>query len=283
MQKQRIVRTAAALGMGALVAVALVWVGARDTVPSLTYNELLVLAGDMDAASSALQDWEASSGLANEVGESKAVSALEIVLERIAAEERRNSQSAAASEEGAAAEADGGEDAASSDAEEPGAESESTASSEASSSSAASSHAQSETHSASSSHTASSHPAASEASGAAASSSKTADELCDEKLAGYIRQIEQLQARSEKRLYSIMLSAYNDYMAKPANERNLVTKVSVVLSKSSELNKVQNECDAEFNQIVKEMRQTLRENGRDETLADEAERTYKQKKNAMNN
>ena len=38
---------------------------------------------------------------------------------------------------------------------------------------------------------------------------------------------------------------------------------------------------AEFAQIIKEMRQTLREYGRDETLADEAEKTYKKKKNAM--
>ena len=116
---------------------------------------------------------------------------------------------------------------------------------------------------------------------AASSRVPTADEICDEKLAGYVRQIEQLQARSERQLYQIMLSAYDEYMAKPESERGLVSKVSIVLSKSGELNRAQNQCDAEFAQIIKEMRQTLREYGRDETLADEAEKTYKKKKNAM--
>ena len=78
-----------------------------------------------------------------------------------------------------------------------------------------------------------------------------------------------------------MLSAYDEYMSKPESERGLVSKVSIVLSKSGELNRAQNQCDAEFAQIIKEMRQTLREYGRDETLADEAEKTYKKKKNAM--
>ena len=38
---------------------------------------------------------------------------------------------------------------------------------------------------------------------------------------------------------------------------------------------------AEFAQIMAAMRKTLRENGRDESIADEAEKTYKQKKNAL--
>ena len=92
---------------------------------------------------------------------------------------------------------------------------------------------------------------------------------------------QQLQARSEKRLYSIMLSAYSEYMSHPVEERNLVTKVSAVLSKSGELTAAQNQCDAEFAQIMAAMRKTLRENGRDESIADEAEKTYKQKKNAL--
>ena len=37
----------------------------------------------------------------------------------------------------------------------------------------------------------------------------------------------------------------------------------------------------EFAQIMAAMRKTLRENGRDESIADEAEKTYKQKKNAL--
>ena len=123
--------------------------------------------------------------------------------------------------------------------------------------------------------------AASAPSSTAASSAPTAEELCDQQVAEYIRQIERLQARSEKQLYSIMLSAYSEYMSHPVEERNLVTKVSVVLSKSGELTAAQNQCDAEFAQIMAAMRKTLRENGRDESIADEAEKTYKQKKNAL--
>lgn len=78
-----------------------------------------------------------------------------------------------------------------------------------------------------------------------------------------------------------MLSAYSEYMSHPVEERNLVTKVSAVLSKSGELTAAQNQCDAEFAQIMAAMRKTLRENGRDENIADEAEKTYKQKKNAL--
>lgn len=123
--------------------------------------------------------------------------------------------------------------------------------------------------------------AASAPSSTAASSAPTAEELCDQQVAEYIRQIERLQAHSEKQLYSIMLSAYSEYMSHPVEERNLVTKVSVVLSKSGELTAAQNQCDAEFAQIMAAMRKTLRENGRDENIADEAEKTYKQKKNAL--
>ncbi len=120
-----------------------------------------------------------------------------------------------------------------------------------------------------------------DASSEAADSTPTADEICDEKLAGYIQQLEQLQSRSEKQLYQIMLSAYDEYLSKPESERGLVSKVSIVLSKSGELNKAQSTCDAEFEQIIREMRQTLQEYGRDETLADDAEASYKEKKEAM--
>ena len=127
---------------------------------------------------------------------------------------------------------------------------------------------------------ASSH-AASEAAHTATNEMKTAEELCDEKLAECSQRIDQLQTRMKKKLYNILLSAYDDYMAYPAEDRSLVLKVSVVLSKSGQLTAAQNECDAEFNEIIAEMRQTLRENGRSEAPADEAVKTYKKKKNEM--
>ena len=245
MRNKRAGKAVAALAMGIVVAAGLVAVGAKESGPSLTYHELLVLAGDKTQAASAEQDLEAASGLPEAIGEEAvAVSELKEELEEIDAE---NSASSEAVPE-----------------EMP--ESEAAAASSVPSS-AAESHAVPE--------------AASVPSSTAASSAPTAEELCDKQVAEYIRQIEQLQARSEKRLYSIMLSAYSEYMSHPVEERNLVTKVSAVLSKSGELTAAQNQCDAEFAQIMAAMRKTLRENGRDESIADEAEKTYKQKKNAL--
>lgn len=275
MKKQALSRVAAALALSAVVAGGLALVGNRAEEPSLTYNELLVLAGDQSAASAALNELEAGSGLA-----SSSVSKVEEALARIFAAEygmgTPDSDEETPAESDSAASDSVTEEEAASDLEavieEISASASSADSSSASSAASASHPAESAAHS---------HAASSAAPSEAASRTPTADEICDEKLAGYIRQIEQLQSRSEKQLYRIMLSAYDEYMSKPESERGLVTKVSVVLSKSGELNKAQNECDAEFARIIKEMRQTLREYGRDETLADEAEKTYKQKKNAM--
>ena len=265
MRNKRAGKAVAALAMGIVVAAGLVAVGAKESGPSLTYHELLVLAGDKTQAASAEQDLEAASGLPEAIGEEAvAVSKLKEELEEIDAENSASSEavpeempeSAAASEESASAESTA-----------PEVSSASGAAASSVPSSAAESHAVSE--------------AASAPSSTAASSAPTAEELCDQQVAEYIRQIERLQARSEKQLYSIMLSAYSEYMSHPVEERNLVTKVSVVLSKSGELTAAQNQCDAEFAQIMAAMRKTLRENGRDESIADEAEKTYKQKKNAL--
>ena len=271
MKKQGMLRVAAALAMSAAVAGGLVFVGKRAEEPSLTYNQLLVLAGDENAASAALNELEAGSGLA-----SSSVTKVEEALAKIFAAEYGmgtpdSDQNALADADSAASDSVTEEEAAS----ELEAVIEEISASKAEAASAAASVEASSSHKA--------EPAAPSHSASEAASSRvpTADEICDEKLAGYVRQIEQLQARSERQLYQIMLSAYDEYMSKPESERGLVSKVSVVLSKSGELNRAQNQCDAEFAQIIKEMRQTLREYGRDETLADEAEKTYKKKKNAM--
>lgn len=270
MKKQGMLRVAAALAMSAAVAGGLVFVGNRAEEPSLTYNQLLVLAGDENAASAALNELEAGSGLA-----SSSVTKVEEALAKIFAAEYGmgtpdSDQNAPADADSAASDSVTEEEAAS----ELEAVIEEISASKAEAASAAASSHKAEP-------AAPSHSASGAVSEAASSRVPTTDEICDEKLAGYVRQIEQLQARSERQLYQIMLSAYDEYMAKPESERGLVSKVSIVLSKSGELNRAQNQCDAEFAQIIKEMRQTLREYGRDETLADEAEKTYKKKKNAM--
>lgn len=147
--------------------------------------------------------------------------------------------------------------------------------------SAASSHAAS-SHAASSSHsTASSHAASSSTSASASSGSSHTTETTDAKINAYVRRLRNLQKRSSKKLYQTASSAYSEYMEHPVEERNLALKVSIVLGKTMELTKLQSECDKEFKEIVTELRHYLRENGYDQSIADAAEKEYKEEKDAM--
>ena len=152
------------------------------------------------------------------------------------------------------------------------------ASSKSAAHSAASSHASSSSHSAASSH-ASSHAASSSTSASSGSSHTT--ETTDAKVNAYVRRLRNLQKRSSKKLYQTASSAYSEYMEHPVEERNLALKVSIVLGKTMELTKLQSECDKEFKEIVTELRQYLRENGYDQSIADAAEKEYKEEKDAM--
>lgn len=144
--------------------------------------------------------------------------------------------------------------------------------------SAASSHAASSSHSAASSHAASS---SSSHSTSASSGSSHTTETTDAKINAYVRRLRNLQKRSSKKLYQTASSAYSEYMEHPVEERNLALKVSIVLGKTMELTKLQSECDKEFKEIVTELRQYLRENGYDQSIADAAEKEYKEEKDAM--
>lgn len=148
------------------------------------------------------------------------------------------------------------------------------ASSKSAAHSAASSHASSSSHAAASSHAASSSTSAS-------SGSSHTTETTDAKINAYVWQLRNLQKRSSKKLYQTASSAYSEYMEHPVEERNLALKVSIVLGKTMELTKLQSECDKEFQEIVKELRQYLRENGYDQSIADAAEKEYKEEKDAM--
>lgn len=158
-------------------------------------------------------------------------------------------------------------------------------------SSAASSHAassKSAAHSAASSHAASSsyvssssHAASSSTSASASSGSSHTTETTDAKINAYVRRLQNLQKRSSKKLYQTASSAHSEYMEHPVEERNLALKVSIVLGKTMELTKLQSECDKEFQEIVTELRQYLRENGYDQSIADAAEKEYKEEKDAM--
>lgn len=159
--------------------------------------------------------------------------------------------------------------------------------SEAAASSAASSHAassKSAAHSAASSHASSSSHAASSSSSTSASVSSGSShitETTDAKINAYVRRLRNLQKRSSKKLYQTASSAYSEYMEYPVEERNLALKVSIVLGKTMELTKLQSECDKEFKEIVTELRQYLRENGYDQSIADAAEKEYKEEKDAL--
>ena len=162
-------------------------------------------------------------------------------------------------------------------------ESDPASSGEAASSSASSSdaaHSQPAS-SAASSHPASSHPASGSEPSSTPSSSASAESAVDAKINAYVQEIKALQKRTRKRLFDTVSDSYNEYISHPVEERSLALKVSVVLGKSNRLNQIQNECDAEFNTIIKELRQYLTDNGRDQSIADQAEREYKAEKDAV--
>lgn len=184
----------------------------------------------------------------------------------------------ASSEEADSSAESGDASAPSSEAAASSAASSHAASSKSAAHSAASSHAASSSHAAASSHAASS---SSSTSASASSGSAHTTETTDAKVNAYVRRLRNLQKRSSKKLYQTASSAYSEYMEHPVEERNLALKVSIVLGKTMELTKLQNECDKEFKEIVTELRQYLRENGYDQSIADAAEKEYKEEKDAM--
>jgi len=182
------------------------------------------------------------------------------------------------SEEADSSAESGDASASSSEATASSAASSHAASSKSAAHSAASSHASSSSHSAASSHAASS---SSSHSASVSSGSSHTTETTDAKVNAYVRRLRNLQKRSSKKLYQTASSAYSEYMEHPVEERNLALKVSIVLGKTMELTKLQSECDKEFKEIVTELRHYLRENGYDQSIADAAEKEYKEEKDAM--
>lgn len=160
----------------------------------------------------------------------------------------------------------------------------SASSSEAAASSAASSHAASSkptAHSAASSHASSSSQASSSVSSSHASPSVSAESAVDAQIDAYVQQIYALQKRSQRQLYRAVSDSYNEYIEHPVEERNLALKVSIVLGKTVRLSQIQSECDKEFKTIIKELRRYLQDNGRDQSIADRAEKEYNTEKDAM--
>lgn len=256
MKKKLISRIAAAVGMCVAVAVAIPAVSVLNMFRSVSIAaEPSDVSSSSEAASESADAWDQ---LLTDTSNSEFASVIELV-----AEEKAASSEAAASEEAA-------ESASASST------SADNNSSSAASSSKAASEASSIKQTAAQEPTAS-HPAASSSS----SSAPTPQNECDVQLAQYLLQMEKLQKKFQSQLYSVICDAYDEYMEYPAEKHSLGLKVSIVVSKGGKLTSMQSACDKEFNALLSEMRTCLRENGRDQSLADNAQKAYESAKASM--
>lgn len=256
MKKKLISRIAAAVGMCVAVAVAIPAVSVLNMFRSVSIAaEPSDVSSSSEAASESADAWDQ---LLTDTSNSEFASVIELV-----AEEKAASEEAAAPEEAA-------ESASASST------SADNNSSSAASSSKAASEASSTRQTAAQEPTAS-HPAASSSS----SSAPTPQNECDAQLAQYLLQMEKLQKKFQSQLYSIICDAYDEYMEYPAEKHSLGLKVSIVVSKGGKLTSMQSACDKEFNALLSEMRTCLRENGRDQSLADNAQKAYESAKASM--
>lgn len=262
MKKKLISRIAAAVGMCVAVAVAIPAVSVLDMFRSVSIAaEPSDVSSSSEAASESADAWDQ---LLTDTSNSEFASVIELV-----AEEKAASEETAASEEAVASE----EAAESASASSTSADNNSSS---AASSSKATSEASSIKQTAAQEPTAS-HPAASSSS----SSAPTPQNECDAQLAQYLLQMEKLQKKFQSQLYSVICDAYDEYMEYPAEKHSLGLKVSIVVSKGGKLTSMQSACDKEFNALLSEMRTCLRENGRDQSLADNAQKAYESAKASM--
>ena len=250
MQKKKLYQLAAVIVLVVVVAAALILTGMRKSTPvseaqASSVPSSALPGGEAEGPSSAAASSE--SAVSSEVTEESPVSSFLEQLE-----------------------------------EELGISSSETASSSEVSSAASASKADSVSSAVSTSSAAHSVPASSAASSSHASSSSAVSENeVDARIDSYIRQLQNLKKQTESKLYGVIYEAYNEYISHPVEERNLGMKVSIVVSKTAKLTSVQGECDKEFNAILKELRQYLRDNGRDQSVADQAEQEYKKMKSDL--
>lgn len=267
MKKKLISRVAAAVGMCAAVAVAIPAVSVLNMFRSVSIAaEPSNVSSSSEAASESADAWDQ---LLTDTSNSEFASVIELV-----AEEKAALEEAAASEE--AAESASASSEATAESTPASSTSADNNSSSAASSSKAASKASSTGQTAAQEPTAS-HPVASSSS----SSAPTPQNECDAQLAQYLLQMEKLQKKFQSQLYSVICDAYDEYMEYPAEKHSLGLKVSIVVSKGGKLTSMQSACDKEFNALLSEMRTCLRENGRDQSLADNAQKAYESAKASM--
>lgn len=255
MQKKKLYQLAAVIVLVVAVAAALILTGMRKSTPvseaqASSVPSSALSGGEAEGPSSAAASSE-SAVSSEATGESPVSSFLEQLEEELGLSSSETASSSEVSSAASAGKAD-------------------SVSSAVSTSSAA--HSVPASSAASGSHAASSH---------ASSSSVASENEVDAKINSYIRRLERLQRQTESRLYAVICEAYDEYMSHPIEERNMGMKISIVLSKTAKLGSVQSECDQEFNAILKELRQYLRDNGRDQTVADDSEKAYKKMKSDL--
>lgn len=260
MQKKKIYQLAAAIVLVVAVAAALILTGMRKSTPvseaqASSVPSSALPGGEAEGPSSAASS---ESAVSSEVTEESPVSSF---LEQLEEELGISSSETASSSEVSSAASAGKADSVSSAVSGSSAAHSVPASSAASGSHAASSQAPGSSH--------------------ASSSSAASENEVDAKIDSYIRQLQNLKKQTESKLYGVIYEAYNEYISHPVEERNLGMKVSIVVSKTAKLTSVQGECDKEFNAILKELRQYLRDNGRDQSVADQAEQEYKKMKSDL--
>lgn len=261
MKKKLISRIAAAVGMCVAVAVAIPAVSVLNMFRSVSIAaEPSDVSSSSEAASESADAWDQ---LLADTSNSEFASVIELVAEEKAASEEA-AESVSASSEATAESTPASSNSADNN------------SSSATSSSKAASEASSTGPTAAQKPTAA-HPAASSSS----SSAPTPQNECDAQLAQYLLQMEKLQKKFQSQLYSVICDAYDEYMEYPAEKHSLGLKVSIVVSKGGKLTSMQSACDKEFNALLSEMRTCLRENGRDQSLADNAQKAYESAKASM--
>ena len=260
MQKKKLYQLAAAIVLVVAVAAALILTGMRKSTPvseaqASSVPSSALPGGEAEGPSSAASS---ESAVSSEVTEESPVSSF---LEQLEEELGISSSETASSSEASSAASAGKADSVSSAVSGSSAAHSVPASSAASGSHAASSQAPGSSH--------------------ASSSSAASENEVDARIDSYIRQLQNLKKQTESKLYGVIYEAYDEYISHPVEERNLGMKVSIVVSKTAKLTSVQGECDKEFNAILKELRQYLRDNGRDQSVADQAEQEYKKMKSDL--
>lgn len=103
----------------------------------------------------------------------------------------------------------------------------------------------------------------------------------DVELQALINQLYAVKANAESGLNSAIQSAKDEYHALPADKQTATRKVSIVMGKSGELQKLEADCDKQVDAIVEKMRTLLQENGQSTELADQVKASYKAQKSAM--